>query len=531
MSNVTASSATGEKMKKKPDKNIAGFLLPLVAILIFFSLVIVHNVKGETKLPSKKWSRSIQLPALSDDKAPFMWRGDHGFDLYTTTESKMTHLTVDDKLNVKKSSSIRVHTDKNSPFWANKNKVFALSNGNLTLFTKNGEKVIDQNVDSLAGSQDAIMYYKGNKLYILNPETLKKTFIKTEKHLIADVVGNPGSASFLVATGGDSEVRLSYFQKSGSGYKEIPVLTETKGVDESMFGYHFAEDGNKLAVSFVKGTTKQGTKQFYAYLGTGTLPQLNKVPFHKILFSDKENGRTIENPDNIRVSFEGNDPTLLFSATGPINHKKEAINVYKAEKEEGKWVAARISTTPGMSQYAMHLNKKTVIWLNNNRGDQFTLYGASQNKQVIAESQKMAKADFENSIIDAFSSILVSFIVMTNAFVWIIPPALFLVILYVVKINEIEDDKLWVKITAIALYLATQLYVIQKLFNARFETFAPPYLTFAGSHYLIPLFIGLLSLAIVKAGKGAEWGLFSKVAYFIGVDVLIVMFLIGPYVY
>ncbi|MCK6257792.1 hypothetical protein LCY76_14480 [Fictibacillus sp. KIGAM418] len=80
------------------------------------------------------------------------------------------------------------------------------------------------------------------------------------------------------------------------------------------------------------------------------------------------------------------------------------------------------------------------------------------------------------------------------------------------------------------MYLITQFIVIQKFFTHTFYSFAPKYLIFSGSSYLIPLLLAVLVGCFLKWSKDKDWGILETVSYYAVVNIVLSIFLIVPYV-
>jgi hypothetical protein len=104
-------------------------------------------------------------------------------------------------------------------------------------------------------------------------------------------------------------------------------------------------------------------------------------------------------------------------------------------------------------------------------------------------------------------------------------------VLYATNSKAVDDERPWVFWVPALLFTAIQVYGIQRLFNESFYATAPSYLTFSGSSYVIPVAASVLSLLILKAAKGIEWGVLKSFAYFMGMNFVIALLLVGVYVY
>jgi hypothetical protein len=520
------------KKKKKNASNHKAFYLPIAVVLLLIGLVVWNNIRQETKLPTNDWSRSISIPAESNSSEPIVHKEDNKYFVYTQLKDGIQKTTLDSKLNVVDEKKKNFPIDERSRFWSKGNQyAFVTSGGELLLYDGDKKTTVDNNVQILAPGKDRFAYSKGNEVFVYDTKISKSTLIYTAKEKLAELSGHPESNSFIAVVGEKVSMSAFFLQDNNEKYIASSLLNYEKTSTDKFYNFRFAEAKEKVHFIYTLYSSKQGAKSFKTFYAAAPSNDIKDLSFNQIAFIDESLGYEIENGKYQQINIEDNKPTFLFTATGPVSSKKEAGNVYRAVLKNGTWMAKRISTTQDYSTYPLKADPDTVFWLKATNLTDYQVHAASQNPAIIKESQSIHKQDVFNAVFDAFASTIVSFIAMTNAFVWIVPPILFLGILYFVRIDMIENERPWVKWMTIALFILTQLYVIQSLFNDQFYTFAPKYLTFEGSSFVIPIVVSIVGLYVMQAVKNKDWGLFAQVFYFIGVTVLFQLFIVGTYVY
>jgi hypothetical protein len=531
---MNAGSNINSKLKKKKrnSSNYKAFLLPVAVVLLLIGLIVWNNIQKEIKLPSPDWSRSAAIPADSNSSEPFVSKKDNNYLVYTHQKNGITKTTLDEKLHVVDEESTKLPIEERSRFWA-KGDQYAFITGSGELVLQNGDQqtAIDKNVQILAPAKDQFAYSKDNKVYVYDPKTSKSELIFIAKEKLSELSGHPESNSYIAVVGESVSMSAYFLHNENGSYKATDILDFSKTPTDKLYNFRFAEAKDTIHFIYTMYSSKQGTKSFKTYYGAAPTEKLNELSFNPISFIDESLHYEIQNGTFQQINVDGGKPSILFAATGPVSDKKDAGNIYYAVNKNGTWGANRISTTNNYSTYPLKADSQTVFWITATDLTHFKVHGASQNAHIIKDSQSIHNQDVMNASFDAFASTIVSFIAMTNAFVWIIPTILFLGILYIVKIDVIEDERPWVKWVSIALFILTQLYVIQSLFNTQFYMYAPNYLTFDGSSYVIPIIVSLISLGILQLAKNKDWGLFAQVSYFIGITVLFQLFIVGTYVY
>jgi hypothetical protein len=517
--------------KKKNDSNRKALFLPLAIVLLLIGMVVWNNIRQETQLPNKEWSRSVSIDTEVINSEPAAFKKGDEYHVYTHVNDGIKTTTLDKNLTIVSEKTETLPIDERGNFWTDGKQIAFVSNGDLILSKDGTQNVLDSEVEFLADAKDRFAYSKGNEIYVYLPESGKSKLIYSGKEKVAELSGNPDSGSFITAIGEKVEMEAFFLQEKDGEYKAHSITKYSKTPTDKIYNFRFADDGDNVHILYTFYSSKQGAKSFKTYYSSAPVDQLQELSFKNVKIKDKSVGYELENPTYVNLSLENNQPTILFSARGSISAKKDAGNIYSAILNKDVWEATRISTTPDFSIYPLKADDQTIFWLKAESVKDYKLFAASQDPSIIKASQSIGKQDIYNAAFDAFAASIVSFIAMTNAFIWIVPPILFLGILYIVKIDVIEEERSWVKWMSIVLFVITQLYVIQSLFNNRFYTLAPEYLTFDGSSLVIPIIVSTVALYIMQAVKNKEWGLFAQVSYFIAITVLFQIFVVGTYVY
>lgn len=522
------------KPKKKKNKNRSNYralLIPFTIVFFLIGLVVWNNIRQETKLPNQDWSRSISTSAESISSEPIAFKKGDQYQIYTHLKDGIKQTTLDGKLNVVSEKEEKLTLDERGNFWTDGKQIAFISGGELIISEGGKQTVLDKDVELLADTKNRFAYSKGNQVFVYDPKNGKSQLIFTAKEKLSELSGHPDSNSFIATVGEKVEMEAFYLQEKEGQYKAQSIIQYSKTPTDKVYNFRFAEAENEVHFLYTFYSSKQGTKTFKTYYGAAPYDSLAAIKFDSVRFKESDLGYEIENSSYQQLSIEKDEPVILFAATGPISAKKEAGNIYKATLNKKDWEAARISTTSDFSVYPLHVDDQTVVWLKAESVSEYKVYAASQDPEIKKSSQAIGKQDIYNATFDAFTASIVSFIAMTNAFIWVVPPILFLGVLYFVRIDVIEQEKPWVKWVSIALFIVTQLFVIQSLFNNTFYTIAPKYLTFSGSSLIVPIIVSVVALYVMQAAKDKDWGLFAQVSYFIGVTVLFQLFVVGTYVY
>jgi hypothetical protein len=520
-----------DSKKKKKESNRKAVLLPIFIVFILISLNVWNHIGNETSLPQKDWSRSISLPGKAINTEPIVYKTDDQYVVHVQQKEGIHTFKLDERLNVIQEKTRALPLDSRGHFWTNGKETAYISNGELLLDQGGTITKLDTEVELMADTVERFAYTKGNKVFAYDSNTKKSQLIFTAGEKVVELTGHPESNSFIAVVGEKMDMEAFFLQYKSGKYIAHSILSYTKSATDKIHNFRFAESKDNVHFLYTFYSTKQGTKSFKTFYGEAKVNGIESLVFNRVTFRDALLDYEIENPKYQQLNIEGDSPSILFAARGPVSSKKEAGNIYKAVLDDDSWLAKRISTTNNFSVYPVKADEDTVFWLKALSVSEYQVHAASQNPDIIEESQSIRERDVSNALFDTLAASIVSLIIMTNAFLWIVPPVLFLGVLYFIRINIIEDEKPWAKWSAILLFIITQVYVIQSMFNHSFYTLAPDYLTFTGSSFVIPVVVSAFSIFIMQLAKSKEWGIFAQVFYFIGITIMFQMFIVGTYVY
>ncbi|HEU5139081.1 MAG TPA: hypothetical protein VFT51_03850 [Bacillales bacterium] len=528
-------------LKSRKWRAIGFFIL---AFIVFGGLLMYRNLDQELTLPSENWSRDIELPVtISGEHNETFVREDGGrYHIYTHGKDGINQVVIDSKLNVLEQSSLSVDIPKSAPFWVRDHAVLTIKDHKLILY-KNGEKqTLADSVEGIVVDENSVVVWKGKQLYTVD---LKSFTLQSAGKLdtnIHNVILEEKADSFLAITktestpakfhliqkqGGNSFKQTYEFSLSGTQFSESD--THFAGFNHALSGFDYVYRDHVLSIYFSSfGMTHFGLQR-KNYLATIPVHQVGENATLEKLTLIGKGKQKLQNAKGFQVTFQQGKPVLLFSSSGYMPYIGTATNVYRAEKQGEKWLAINVSGTRKPSEDPVWLNDHTVLWYDMNSLEQQFLKGASQNPQVISRSLQLDGHDWTFAAGDTLFSMSKSLLLLVYTLFCLVPLGLFLLIMHVVNINLMERNPRWVKLVSMGLFLVSELYLIQAFLGDSLGGSVPEYLSFAGSLYVIPIALAVLSWFITNLVKGKEWENMTQIFYFIGIDVWMLMLLVGPY--
>jgi hypothetical protein len=512
-------------------RNFKKIRIPVLLIMFSFlliSLLIHHNYKLERTLPSEGWSRSIPFPETVGMSPSIAYQDGEISHVYNHDDEQVFHYIVDEGLEIKKLSRYPVKIPANAPFWAKENQLLFYRNGEIIFFDGVEERVLIQDVNGMSANQNNIIYWNENELFSLNSKNLSGKSVGQIEHKIDNVILNDQATSFLVVSDRESlNLKLTFFKETDGIYQPIEITTISEAGVEDVTGFSLIGDNHKIGIMYTTYSTAQHKLNYRAYYGEVTLDEKKIEPnFKEMLFYVEGSYERLRKPRYVTMTLKGNVPTVLLSAEGTTIGKRRNENIYAAVQEKDKWITNRRSTNQGVSVNPIFLNTDANLWQNFSN-EEYTIMASSKHVEAISKSKVITKEDWENIFSYTVSGIFTGLLILFFSILWIVIPFLFLVI-----INFINDElleKKWVELVSYGLFLVTQLLFSQKLFNHSVYTYAPDYITFPGSFIVIPVLIAAIAYLLLKSGTNPEWSIYKRVLYFIGMDVLFIILLIGPY--
>ncbi|HEU5139082.1 MAG TPA: hypothetical protein VFT51_03855 [Bacillales bacterium] len=499
--------------------------------LVFGGILLFRNLEQELTLPSDEWSRAIDLPVTVPGiyNGTFVQKEEDIYHVYTYDSQSIHHLALSPDLKVMGQSRIPVKVTKDTPYWIRDHRVLLLKNHRLILHQNDKKTVLAEGLDGMEQSGSSVVVWKEKKLFTVDLDTFTLHFAGEMDNKIENIAVGSNPASFLVITeGGSNQSIVHFIEKKDGNWPEPIRLFSAEGESVSRFDYYL--NHKRLVIYYsIYGSSHFGLSRT-SYLARIDLGQSKIDPKIEKLTIVESNGEPINEPVNFRLSLQHNKPVLLFATVDYIPYKDtKAANIFRAEKRGNKWIATNVSATRKPSGDPFWLNDHTVLWYDFESFKGQFLKGASQNPQVIARSLHIDGHDWSFASGDSLFNLSESLIVIVYALFSLVPMGLFLLVMYMVNINLMERNPFWVRLTAVVLFIAAQLYFIKTFLGDSFLHQMPDYLSFSGNMYLIPVVLGAFSWMIMNFARGKEWENIAQIFYFIGIDVWMLMLLVGPY--
>ncbi|HEX6922859.1 MAG TPA: hypothetical protein VF149_03470 [Bacillales bacterium] len=506
--------------------------VPILMLLILGALLLYRNLQLQQVLPTEGWSRSVQLPATMPGitEQPFVQQDGEKYHIYTYNENSIGDLVIDGKLNVLKQSSIPVKVEKGASFWAKGSEIIFLDDGKLFYSDGDGRKLITSGVGGMKAVPDNIVIRKGHELYKVDPDSRKTQMIGKVQHEIQEIVLNSNHGLFLVVSKIDNTHHaVTLFRPKENGdYEKMNMPSIEHGYGLSLAGFDIAVNESELNLLY----SVYSGKSRDIYLTTYNLADLQaEASVQQLLFRNKTSELPIEDVANVSISYRNQEPVLIFTGNGVLSGGLKAQSIFRAEQHKGEiWLADRISSTKEPSRVPFWLHDGAVLWLDFEGYDRHIVTGASQDPEVIEESLQLTDEDWGDAFSHMLPTLTGSLLMFFYAcFLWALPVAGFLLLLIMVSLTMMERNPPWIKYVSMVLFVLMQLFFINAVLDGRFFEFAPNYLTFPGAIYVIPVLMAILSWLIVEWVKGKEWDNIGQIIYFIGLDGMILAFLMGPY--
>ncbi|WP_273850638.1 hypothetical protein [Guptibacillus spartinae] len=502
--------------------------------IILTSLVFVHFISLEKEPVSKDWSREFDLNLKSDDKTvPFQVNNEDSLTFYTSNNEGINSVTLDDDYKILENQSIKLDTSPEFSIWTNGKKFLYVNSKNELhhyIESNNKDTVIDDNITGYMANKNTVVYWKDKSLFTINPVSMKTSKVKDFDKRINRVVLE--DQSLLVITNEKQAFDGTLLIPEKEKYRSYEVFAmETEKISQRFTNFDYIlEDENMELVYTIYDVSEKAHTPYYL---SGTITKLHtKKPKTSNFYPAGSNVR-IENPNYLNIYQNDGKVNILFSAQGRVSSFKTETNVFNATLNDNKWKANQLSRTANRSSNPFQFEDGKIFWQETQPLEDakvnYSLMGITTDKDGIARSKEINKDDIKTALSHTGLALAMGIMTLLVAMVWVTPAGIFIMIMYMFNTNAIEQGKRWVLVTTLSLYFITQLFIIQMQMNDVFYMFAPDYLIFDGSSYILPFLIGAISVLIIKMFRISKDHLLAKLSYTIAMNVLIVTLLIGPY--
>ncbi|MED1865295.1 hypothetical protein P4V41_17655 [Fictibacillus nanhaiensis] len=518
-------------------KKFKPFVIPLLFFMVVFIAFTSQNLKTELKLPIEDWSRSLPLQTEKIGEVKPVFQEQNGIQrVYVPKENEVLSFHVTDKLEVQDKQTIPLSIPSPQDFWVQGDQYVFVRDQQLIHYDGKKENILDQNVRGLDSNPNNIIYFKENEILAVEMDSWKVKSLKKVPEQIYSVVLNDKSDSFISVRKSSKEttkqVKVTFYQPVDQfGYKEHVILDKEEQIHENHFGFYFIENSRDVTIYYTLFTNNSGGKSYKIYQGTNPLNANKDWDFNMMTFIDN-NGVKLENPKFIQYGVDANGQAkVMFTTRALRSNEKEAVNVYEARADGDVWRTELRSTTNYQSLHPNWVGEESVMWLNLVGYKEYTFSGASKNPDVIEKSLKITQSDMKEAVSATVLSLFQGLIFAMSSVYWITPAVLFALVIYIVKIKLMEDEDKRILYTILALFLGVQLIFIQKLFNTHYYMYAPDFLAFTGSSFVIPIALALLSGAAVWYGRKQDWSKLTAICYFAALNTFFLSIVVGPYMF
>lgn len=503
-------------------------VLPLVIMVLFLAFYYMQNLKEETAVPDREWGRSASLGIKSSYPAnQYVYSEGSTTHIYMQNKHDVTHVKVQQKDLTTERDSIPVSTDVDSPIWAKDSYLAYLQGEDLKT---NDGRIIDQEVTSFSSNKDSILYWKKGEAYEVKPEKgddkwERKLIFKTKGKILKAEKSKNGQAIMIAAKNEQGDLQFNYLHNGQIVKQWIHTLYGSENYES--FSFDASEDRAFLILETT--TLAQGVKAYRAHTLEFNPHSKEDTKPTKLMIMDSKHNVNLKNPRYMQVRYQDGQPTILFTAEGNTVGKRFGNNVYEAKNSNDVWVAERRSTTESSALKPIWTDNKSIIWQTFN-GKHFEGYGTAKQSLFVEKSLVRSADDYKAATYHTISGMFGSILFLLIGIICVVPPMIFYTIVYFVNSTPFEQRKTtWVEPVAILSYLLTQIYVMNELFSDKKLSFAPSYLSFEGGLIIWPILLSVLTYLIYKLSTSKDTGPFIGLTYYIGINLLFMTCLFGPY--
>jgi hypothetical protein len=395
---------------KIPFSKISWWLLPVIVIISFISLHLYQSIQFERALPSKGWSRSIDLNVESDTKPTWYIRESRNsnefFSLYVKHDKTIQQVILDNSLQVQSQSQLPMNILSHSDFWVNGETVIYQKDSKLIMHNDRVEKILAEDVDGFRVEEENLVYWIKNSIYLVDTISFTSKKIGETTDKIKSVIVEKDHSSFLVISSADFvTLNLTYLQHNGEKqYQQISLQPIYQTGNETINEISFAENNDLLHIVYGTKSSAGGRLTYRGYQMTLDLlaDELQITPKSINVYNDSR--LALHDPRNLKVRLRNDQPVILFSAKDHIKRSINTSNTYEAEQINGVWAAEKRSKTRELSQEPEWMGDDHIIWIDFS-GNNYKILAASTNPNTFAKSQSLTTDDWMYAISYSINSL------------------------------------------------------------------------------------------------------------------------------
>ncbi|CDQ21292.1 hypothetical protein [Halobacillus karajensis] len=327
--------------------------------------------------------------------------------------------------------------------------------------------------------------------------------------------------------------QLTYYQVKGNNLQKLGENAFAVKGSEEVRDIQFTVKNNMyhILVSTLQKQSQSGEVENDYYYAEGPFeedPNLNRLSF-----SDPFSSTELREVSDLSMEYTEDGTLLLFKATGWTEtrfRENTQFNIYQAKiKNNNETEVTRLSNTPSFSNFPIRVNPDTIIWVDHG-GENHNLLVSSSRPEVITKADQVTKQALLHTSGKTIGMLSAGLFALLISIIWFLWPLLFMIIIMFTRVEAMDQDRSWVLYTGIFIYLIAAIWTKDLLFSESLLSRAPEYLSFPGSPILYLLSFGLISFAMLKIGSPTkDWSIPVQLTYFIGVHVLLITVIFGPY--
>ncbi|TKD69180.1 hypothetical protein [Pseudalkalibacillus hwajinpoensis] len=496
------------------------FGIPILTAFVILLLVFLHQLSILQEKPDESWSRTVDLNVAARDNQMFTQKEDDQTTLYFSGDP-VRKVTVNEQLEVE-TEDLSYAVPEGYSFYVDDQQAIYKNKDALVYSNNDKEETIVENIEGLNASDNGIVAWSRHQLYFITPEGTIESATKISPYIKSAVLTEDGKALLYVQT----DAMNQFFTLEQSADPELVYETAlSSGELFSNLQAIYTDKG--LVFTYTAFATRQGTRIVNTYYGESVEGKMADVNLLKI--SNTETGDDFTKPNYFSLNEINGEPHLLFSANGEISPKREVISIYEATQQNDEWVAFRRSTSEELSIRPVSVSESSVIWIDKEKSG-YVLHGSTTSPDVVKSSNATTGQDLKTALFYTFTAIVGMFAMLAFSFGFLILPAVGLMYLYFANTTAIEQDKKWVEWAIVLLCVGSQMIFLPSILDGPFQYLAPSYLTFQGAAYVWPIIIFLASFIISRLGQDQEWTILQRTSYQLGLNLGILIFLLGPYI-
>lgn len=517
-----------ENLMKHFFKKRLYWLIPFLIVLASISLVFFQRIEAISKDPDTNWSRKVEVGKTTINRSPYVEKRDNQYVITQFIDGDLNKTVWNHQFDELETQTIEVPFGKWDPFF--------YQDDFLAYF--NGEEIVDKQkkviskADTFYPTANTFFYTYNQQVYRYNPETKKTSTLldipKGYSIIPIKQSGNNAPPIYFKRTKGN-KINVIAYQHGDEGYKRIATKSAQFPPSQQVEEVIVSTTNEKIGLFVLASVSTGNQKTLYPYIAEANLNG-SEVDLNETQLNDPHSGGGLREPSEFSATYRNNTFHVLFKASGKTDRSNvtdRSFNVYELAYQDGNAQVERRSHSYRLIFHPTYIDNQTVIW--NEIADPYKLFIASSNPDVVHKANRYTFDDALIAFGDTMSMLFKGLVTVVLTSHWFIWPLAFFAALFLIFRKFTDEDPHWVFYAGVGIYLAAALLLKSHFFIPSFNSTAPAYFSFTGSSYFYIIFFALLAYLCVKLTSD-EWSSVLKATYFIGVHILFMICILGPYV-